>query len=107
MVATAQQSLRVGLKKGLKVNRPVASGERPSRRKGKLNNAVKVAREVIRDVAGLAPYEKHILDVIKTGGSTAEKRALKYAKLRLGGHRRALKKREEIKGLVSKMRTRA
>jgi large subunit ribosomal protein L36e len=34
---------------------------------------------VIRDVVGLMPYEKRILDVIKTGGSGAEK------KVRLGG----------------------
>ena len=35
---------------------------------------VKLVREVIRDVVGLMPYEKRILDVIKTGGSGAEKK---------------------------------
>jgi len=39
---------------------------------------VKLVRDVIRDVVGLMPYEKRILDVIKTGGSGAEK------KVRLG-----------------------
>lgn len=64
-------------------------------------------REVVREVAGLAPYEKRILDIIKTGGTTSEKRAYKFAKNRLGSHKRAQRKREEIKGIYARLRARA
>jgi Ribosomal protein L36e len=57
--------LHRGLKKGHKTEKTGAAKARPSRRKGILSNRVKVVREVIRDVAGLAPYEKRLLDVLK------------------------------------------
>lgn len=58
-------------------------------------------------MAGLAPYERRILDMIKTGGSSADKRVYKFAKRRLGSHKRALVKREDIKNIHSQQRARA
>ena len=50
---------------GYKVETRSVDKQRPARRKGGLNKRVKAVREIIREVAGLAPYEKRILDIIK------------------------------------------
>lgn len=58
----------------------------------------------MKEVVGLAPYERRLLDMLKTGGASAEKRMYKFAKRRLGTHSRALKKREQVKDLYGAMR---
>jgi large subunit ribosomal protein L36e len=65
-----------------------------------------LCREIAREVAGLSPYERRILDMIKTGGSAADKRIYKFAKRRLGSHKRALQKREDIKEVNAQQRAR-
>jgi large subunit ribosomal protein L36e len=40
-------------------------------------------RELITEVVGLSPYEKRLLDILKTGGVASEKKMYKYAKKRV------------------------
>ncbi len=42
-----------------------------------------MVRELIGEVVGLSPYEKRLLDMLKTGGTGSEKRMYKYAKRRV------------------------
>lgn len=42
-----------------------------------LSKKVKFVRELVREVAGLAPYEKRVIELLKVG---KDKRALKVAK---------------------------
>jgi large subunit ribosomal protein L36e len=117
----------VGDKKGFPVEKLDQKKGRISRRKGvsflncpsrfsqcltsffplfakRLGKRVKIVREVIREVSGLNPYEKRLLDMLRTGGATVEKRMYKFGKLRLGTHKRSLAKREEMKNIYSAMR---
>eukprot|EP00308_Calcidiscus_leptoporus_P002168 CAMPEP_0119369270 /NCGR_PEP_ID=MMETSP1334-20130426/15820_1 /TAXON_ID=127549 /ORGANISM="Calcidiscus leptoporus, Strain RCC1130" /LENGTH=115 /DNA_ID=CAMNT_0007386099 /DNA_START=103 /DNA_END=450 /DNA_ORIENTATION=- len=74
---------------------------KPSYRKGKCNKRVAFVREIIREVAGYAPYEKRIMELLKVG---KEKRALKVLKNKLGTHKRAKAKREEMAGALRSQR---
>ena len=67
----------------------------------KATKRVTFVRSLIREVAGFAPYEKRITELLKVG---KDKRALKVAKRKLGTHKRAKKKREEMANVVRKMR---
>ncbi|XP_054787531.1 60S ribosomal protein L36-3-like [Prosopis cineraria] len=92
--------LFVGLNKGHVVTKKELA-PRPSNRKGKTSKRVHFVRSLIREVAGFAPYEKRITELLKVG---KDKRALKVAKRRLGTHKRAKKKREEMSNVLRKMR---
>eukprot|EP00310_Coccolithus_braarudii_P013315 CAMPEP_0183352166 /NCGR_PEP_ID=MMETSP0164_2-20130417/27916_1 /TAXON_ID=221442 /ORGANISM="Coccolithus pelagicus ssp braarudi, Strain PLY182g" /LENGTH=99 /DNA_ID=CAMNT_0025524535 /DNA_START=34 /DNA_END=333 /DNA_ORIENTATION=- len=92
--------IAVGLKKGYIVTKRVPK-TLPSRRKGKLGNRVKLIRQVINDVAGLAPYEKRIVEMLKGGGNNPQKRAWRFAKKRLGTHKRAKRKVNNLSSLIS------
>ncbi|KAK8573452.1 hypothetical protein V6N13_100246 [Hibiscus sabdariffa] len=93
--------LFVGLNKGHVVTKKELA-PRPSNRKGKTSKRVHFVRSLIREVAGFAPYEKRITELLKVG---KDKRALKVAKRKLGTHKRAKKKREEMSSVLRKMRS--
>uniref|UniRef100_A0A6V7QXN8 60S ribosomal protein L36 n=1 Tax=Ananas comosus var. bracteatus TaxID=296719 RepID=A0A6V7QXN8_ANACO len=93
--------LFVGLNKGHIVTKREIP-PRPSSRKGKTSKRVLMVRSLIREVAGFAPYEKRITELLKVG---KDKRALKVAKRKLGTHKRAKKKREEMANVLRKMRS--
>jgi len=90
------EGIAVGLKKGhivTKRERKVAP-----HRAGK---HAKFVRDVIREVAGFAPYEKRIMELLK---NNLDKRALRLAKRKLGTHKRGKKKREELTSVLVRMR---
>ncbi|KAK8457646.1 hypothetical protein SEVIR_3G222100v4 [Setaria viridis] len=96
-----KSGLFVGINKGHVVTKRELP-PRPSHRKGKATKRVTMVRGLIREVAGFAPYEKRITELLKVG---KDKRALKVAKRKLGTHKRAKKKREEMANVLRKMRS--
>ncbi|CCI48891.1 unnamed protein product [Albugo candida] len=95
--------IAVGKNKGYPVTKRQVPA-RPVSKKGRCGKKTKLVRQIVREVVGLMPYEKRILDMIKSGGSSAEKRIYKFSKKRLGTHRRALQKREEMKAYYAAQR---
>merc|ERR1712138_162649 len=85
-----------GPNKGHKTE-PLAKRTRQSDKKGKLGVKVSLARSVIRDVTGFAPYERRCMELMSQG---FDKRALKFCKKRLGTHRRGKKKRADMEAVL-------
>lgn len=89
-----KKGISVGLSKGHIVTKRVpAPRYRATLKKGVPTERSILIKEVIREVAGFSPYEKRIIELLRIG---RDKRALKFAKRRLGTHLRAKKKREEM-----------
>ncbi|CAL4945152.1 unnamed protein product [Urochloa decumbens] len=97
----AKTGLFVGLNKGHIVTKRELL-PRPSGRKGENVKRNWFVRHVIREVAGLAPYEKRIIELLRI---CKDNRALKLAKRKLGTHKRGKKKREEMIDILRRMRS--
>ncbi len=96
----------VGLNKGFIVTKPKVNTRKlkPSYTRRTLGKRVAIVREIIREVAGLAPYERKMMEMIRTGVASKEKKAVKLARRRLGTHKRAQRKRDEINELIKAQR---
>ena len=88
------------------VQRPkkMAWKSRPVLRKGKISKRCTLVRSIIREVAGFSPLEKKMLELIRTGVATKEKKAGKMARQKLGTHRRAMHKKEELNDFIAASR---
>merc|ERR1711955_72544 len=92
--------LAVGLQKGYKVSKIEGSRkDRPSRRKGTATKHAKFVRDLVREIAGFAPYERRVQELLKI---SKDKRALKFCKKRLGTHIRGKRKREEMQVMIQR-----
>merc|ERR1712124_153561 len=100
MGAPPPMEMAVGLDKGHKVTK-LPKRVKPSQRKGVQSKRVKFIRDIIREVSGFSPYERRCMELLKVN---KDKRALKFCKKRLGTHRRAKRKREEMQAALQQMR---
>ncbi|ODQ83026.1 hypothetical protein BABINDRAFT_170095 [Babjeviella inositovora NRRL Y-12698] len=96
----AKSGIAIGLNKGHKTTENTVA-PKISYRKGALSKRTAFVREIVREVAGLAPYERRIIELIRNAG---EKRAKKLAKRRLGTHKRAKRKVEEMNKVIAETR---
>nr|VZI22616.1 unnamed protein product [Spirometra erinaceieuropaei] len=93
-------SVAVGRERGYRRTKNVKR-PRPSASKAHGGKQSKFTRSLVREIVGFAPYERRVLELLK---NDREKRALKFTKKRIGGHRRSKRKREELMAIVKSMR---
>ncbi|SJX60472.1 probable 60S ribosomal protein L36 [Sporisorium reilianum f. sp. reilianum] len=89
-----------GVNRGHQTERRVLAA-RPSNRKGRQGERVKVIRSVVREVAGFAPYERRAMELIR---NSKDKRARKFIKRRVGTLRRAKNKMESLTNVIAEQR---
>ena len=77
-----------------------------SHRKGRLHPRVAAVRSIVSEICGLAPYERKMMEMIKTGNQKKEKASVKLARKRLGSQRRANRKRDQIVNYITAQRRR-
>ena len=101
----------VGLNRGHVVTKPKVSDRafraNKSSRKGRLHPRVQAVREVVQEVCGLAPFQKKMVEMIKTGVAIKEKKAVKLARKRVGALKRAKHIRDNLLNLIQTQRREA
>ncbi|KAH9825388.1 60S ribosomal protein L36 [Teratosphaeria destructans] len=95
-----KSGIAVGLNKGHQLT-PRTPAARISRRKGHLSKRTAFVREVVKEVAGLAPYERRVIELLR---NSKDKRARKLAKKRLGTFGRAKRKVDEMTKVIAESR---
>jgi len=104
-----RSGLFVGLNHGFIVKKPTKQEwkKRPVTLKGKNSKRVQAVREIIREVSGFSPLEKKMLELIRRGDQAKEKKAVKIARKKLGTHRRACLKRDELVNIINASKKRS
>ncbi|KAI8929371.1 ribosomal protein L36e [Entophlyctis helioformis] len=100
MAPVQKSGLAVGLNHGHQTTRKELA-VKPVQRKGVITKRTKFVRDLVREVAGFAPYERRVMELLK---NSKDKRARKLAKKRLGTLRRAKRKIEELTTVMAESR---
>lgn len=103
VVPAAMSGISVGLNKGFVITKHTPAA-RNVVNKAKASKRSKFVKDVVREVAGFAPYERRLIDLCR---NNLDKRALRLAKRKLGTHTRAKRKREEMSGIAFRLRQEA
>ncbi|MCJ1365874.1 60S ribosomal protein L36 [Acarospora aff. strigata] len=99
-MAKERSGLAVGLNRGYKTERRDVK-PRISRTKGHLSKRTAFVREIVKEVSGLAPYERRVIELLR---NSKDKRARKLAKKRLGTFGRAKRKVDELQRVIAESR---
>ncbi|BGP17983.1 hypothetical protein JCM10213_005022 [Rhodosporidiobolus nylandii] len=102
-MAAARSNLPWGLNKGHPTT-VIPKAPRPANRKGKQSARSAFVKSVVREVAGFAPYERRVMELIR---NSKDKKARKLTKKRLGTLRRAKRKVDELTGVIAEQRRHA
>ncbi|KAK7512297.1 ribosomal protein L36e [Phyllosticta citriasiana] len=89
-----------GVNAGHKVT-PRQPATKISRTKGHLSKRTAFVREIVKEVSGLAPYERRVIELLR---NSKDKRARKLAKKRLGTFGRAKRKVDEMTKVIAEAR---
>ena len=98
--------LAMGRNKGTIVKLPakMAWKKRPSTLKGKLSKRSTAVRSVMRDVCGFNIYERRAMELIRSGVAIKDKKARKLCRKKLGTHKRAIMKFNELGDYLTKQK---
>ncbi|GJE84185.1 60S ribosomal protein L36 [Phanerochaete sordida] len=96
----ARSNLRVGLNHGHPTT-PIEKAAKPSHRKGIQSKRTQFVRSIIREVAGFAPYERRVMELLR---NSKDKKARKLTKKRLGTLLRSKRKLEELGNVITESR---
>ncbi|KAI0482894.1 ribosomal protein L36e [Xylariaceae sp. FL0804] len=98
--APARNGLTIGINRGHKTTARV-SKPKISRSKGHLSKRTSFVRDIVKEVAGLAPYERRVIELLR---NSKDKRARKLAKKRLGSFQRGKRKVDELQRVIAESR---
>ncbi|EJD01111.1 ribosomal protein L36e [Fomitiporia mediterranea MF3/22] len=96
----ARNNTRRGLNKGHPTT-AIPKSVKPSHKKGVRSTRTTFVRSVVREVAGFAPYERRVMELLR---NSKDKRARKLTKKRLGTLLRSKRKLEELGGIIQESR---
>ncbi|KAI7881112.1 50S ribosomal protein L36e [Lichtheimia hyalospora FSU 10163] len=99
MAPQQKSGIAVGINKGHITTRRELK-QKPSQRRA-IGKRTAFVRSIVREVAGFAPYERRVMELIK---NSRDKRAKKLTKRRLGTFVRAKKKIDELQGVIAESR---
>ncbi|KAG0167551.1 60S ribosomal protein L36 [Apophysomyces sp. BC1034] len=99
-MAATKSGIAVGINKGHITTRRELK-PKPSYRKGASSKRNVFVKSIVREVAGFAPYERRVMELIK---NSKDKRAKKLTKKRLGTFVRAKKKIDELTAVIAESR---
>ncbi|KAL2833430.1 ribosomal protein L36e-domain-containing protein [Aspergillus cavernicola] len=100
-MAQERSGIAVGLNKGHKTTPLNTPKTRISRSKGKASRRTAFVRDIAREVVGLAPYERRVIELLR---NAQDKRARKLAKKRLGTFTRGKRKVEDMQRVIAEAR---